>query len=154
MIPILGMALAGLAAKVIYRNLNQESIPARRIFISHSWQKSSRDYDLLINRLNSLNVKFYNHSIPQEKAFDENSRSQLEKIFRQKMVYCSKIFVLAHPKITEDSFIGTEIKIARNLKKEIITIKPRNVKRVPAFLKKNSDMIISTNKEALKRIWH
>ena len=67
------------------------------------------------------------------------------------MVYCSKIFVLAHPNIKSNSFIGMEVKIAKNLKKEIITIKPRNVKKVSPFLKNNSNKIISTNVEALKK---
>lgn len=152
MLPFIGIIVGGLAAKVIYDSLSEESIPTRRIFISHSWKKSSRDYYFLKDKFKALNIKFYDHSIPLEKAFTEKRRRNLEKIFRKQMIYCSKIFVLAHDSISENSYVGTEIKIAKNLKKEIVTIKPRNVKKVPPFLKKNSDKIISTNVEALKKI--
>lgn len=134
---LLRLIIGGLTTKFVldqYKNIN--NILQRRVFISHSWKKGSDDYNLLINKLAEANINFYNHSIPLDKAFDENKKKELEKIFRKQMIYCSKIFVLATRGIKSDTFVMTEIKIAKSLKKEIIAIKPHGQKGIPDFIKK------------------
>ena len=144
--------IGGLISKTIYDSYRNSRIPMRRIFISHSWKKGSRDYLLLTDKLKKQKIKFYNHSIPIDNAFDENKRKELEKIFRKQMVYCSKVFVLANSGIKKDSFVMTEIRIAKEMKKKIIAVKPYGQNKIPSFIKRNADKVISNNIESLKKI--
>jgi len=153
--PLLKLIIGGIATKLAVDSLKkQNKTPQRRIFISHSWKKGSKDYNSLINKLSVSNIPFYNHSIPLDRAFNENNKKELEKIFRKQMVHCSKIFVLATRGVKSNTFVMTEIKIAKSLKKEIIAVKPHGQKGIPDFIRRNSSKIISNNinsiKEALK----
>ncbi|TYB76293.1 TIR domain-containing protein [Bizionia myxarmorum] len=148
---ILKLIIGGITTKLVVDHFNKNNeIPQRRIFISHSWKKGSDDYNQLINKLLDTNIPFYNHSIPVDRAFDENRKMELEKIFRKKMINCSKIFVLATRGIKNDTFVMTEIKIAKSLKKEIIAVKPYGQNGIPTFIRKNSNKIISNNINSIK----
>lgn len=130
----------------------ETNLPKRRIFISHSWKESSDDYALLKEKINNQEIKIYDHSIPVNKAFNEKRVKELEKIFRKQMVYCSKIFVLAHSKIKKESFVMTEIKIAKEMKKEIIAIKPYGQRGIPQFIRRKADKVIANNIESIKKV--
>ncbi|WP_109437281.1 TIR domain-containing protein [Aquimarina sp. AU119] len=149
---LLKLIIGGITTKlVVDRYRKQNKTPQRRIFISHSWKKGSDDYISLINKLNNADIPFYNHSIPIDRAFDENKKKELEKIFRRQMVYCSKVFVLATRGVKKNTFVMMEIKIAKSLKKEIIAVKPHGQKGIPDFIRKNSNMIISNNINSIKK---
>lgn len=145
--------LGGVVIKGLYDffTAEEKSIP-RRIFISHSWKKGSEDYLAIKKKLKDHGIKIYDHSIPEFKAFDENKRNKLEQIFRNQMVYCSKVLVLGNSGIERDSFVMTEIKIAKELNKEIIAIKPYGQNSIPQFIRQNSTRIISNNINSIKEI--
>ncbi|MCT4628817.1 TIR domain-containing protein [Winogradskyella sp.] len=124
----------------------------RRIFISHSWKKGSDDYLSLKKKLNKYKIKVYDHSIPEFKAFNEKKQEKLEKIFRNQMFYCSKILVLGNSGLEENSFVMTEIKIAKELKKEIVAIKPYGQYSIPQFIRRNSSKVIGNNINSIKEI--
>lgn len=152
---LLKLIIGGISAKLIVDQYKkQNKTPQRRIFISHSWKKGSDDYLSLINKLSNAKIPHYNHSIPLNKAFKESNVKELEKIFRKQIVYCSKVFVLATRGVKDNTFVMTEIKIAKSLKKEIIAVKPYGQKGIPDFIRRNSNKVISNNinsiKEALK----
>ena len=151
--PLLKLIIGGIATKLVIDNYKkQNKTPQRRIFISHSWKKGSEDYNSLINKLTDADISFYNHSIPLDRAFDENKKEELEKIFRKQMIYCSKVFVLATRGIKSDTFVMTEIKIAKSLKKEIIAVKPHGQKGIPDFIRRNASKIISNNINSIKEV--
>ena len=151
--PLLKLFIGGIATKLVFDNYKkQNKTPQRRIFISHSWKKGSDDYNSLINKLSDSNISFYNHSIPLDRAFDENNKKELEKIFRKQMVYCSKIFVLATRGIKKNTFVMTEIKIAKSLKKEIIAVKPHSQKGIPDFIRRNSNKVINNNINSIREV--
>ena len=148
---LLKIIIGGVATKLaidVYKKQNKT--PLRRIFISHSWKKGSDDYVSLVKKLNRADIQYYNHSIPLNKAFNENRKKELEKIFRKQMIYCSKVFVLATRGIKNNTFVMSEIKIAKTLKKEIIAVKPHGQKGIPNFIRKNSNKIISNNMNSIK----
>lgn len=150
---LIKLIIGGLAAKIVYDKFSQKNkLPQRRIFISHSWNKASDDYKLFVGKLKKENIDFYNHSIPIEKAFNENRIKELENIFRKQMVYCSKIFVLASRGLKNNTFVMTEIRIAKELRKEIIAVKPIGQKGIPYFIRKNSDKIISNKINSIKEV--
>ena len=124
---------------------SEEDIPARRIFISHSWNKGGNEYMKFVKKLEKENIAFYNHSIPSNKALSANSKRQLEIKFRKKMIYCSKIFVLANSGISNNSFVKMEIEIAKSLGKQIIAVKPNGQYSIPSFISRNASKVISNN---------
>lgn len=152
MLPVIAIIGGVLIVKGIINSLNEEeTIPQRRIFISHSWRKSSEEYQKFVKKLYSEEIDFFNHSIPKEKAFDTTRKKELEGIFRKKMVYCSKVYVLAKRGIKKDSYVGVEIKIAKELGKEIIAVKPHGQVGMPQFIKRNANRIISNNIQSITR---
>lgn len=145
--------LVGIVVKGLNDLLSIEKISSqRRIFISHSWKKGSEDYLAIKKKLKKHNIKIYDHSIPEFKAFDETNRNKLEQIFRKQMIYCSKILVLGNSGLEKNSFVMTEIKIAKELKKEIIAIKPYGQYSIPQFIRQNSAKVISNNINSIKEI--
>ena len=127
--PLLQVFLGGLALKKIYNWFStEESGPLqKRIFISHSWKNGSYEYTSFIKKLECNEIKFYNHSIPIHKAFNETDRNELIKKFRKQMTYCSKIFILINQELEQNSFVKEELKIAESMEKEIIAVKPYNL---------------------------
>jgi hypothetical protein len=151
--PLLKLLIGGVVTKLAVGHFKEKNkTPQRRIFISHSWKKGSDDYNQLVNKLSNANIPFYNHSIPLDRAFDEGKKKELEKIFRKQMIYCSKIFVLATRGIKSDTFVMTEIRIAKSLKKEIIAVKPHGQNGIPDFIRRNSSKIITNNINSIKEV--
>jgi hypothetical protein len=126
-----------------------EKINGKRLFISHSWKKSSCEYKKFVNKLHMEEVDFFDHSIPEEKAVDAESRAELRKVFRNKMRNCDVVFVLATSGTKESSFVGLELEIAEELQKEIIAITPHGQSSVPPFIKRKASKIISNNKTSI-----
>ncbi len=144
--------IGGLVVKSLCDFFYKEEPLQRRVFISHSWNKGSKGYKSLKKKFNDYDLKIYDHSIPSFKAFDESNKKVLEKKFRNQMAYCSKIFVLANRGIKDTSFVMTEIKIAKEMNKEIIAIKPHGQNGIPNFIRRNSTKIISNNINEIKKV--
>ncbi|NHF59987.1 hypothetical protein FK220_011585 [Flavobacteriaceae bacterium TP-CH-4] len=149
---LLKWIIGGLIAKSAYNQLVKEKVPQRRVFISHSWKKGSLDYEKLIKKIKKEKILIYNHSIPTDKAFDERKKKELEKIFRKQMIYCSKVFVLANKGLRSDSYVQTEIRIAKELGKEIIAVKPVGQKGIPYFIRNKADKIIANKINSIKKV--
>lgn len=150
---IFKIVIGAIGAVLIFdwiKNGNEDA-PARRIFLSHSWKKGRDEYDKFIKKLKRENIDFYNHSIPEEKAFDAKTRKELKSIFRKQMIYCSKIYILAKRGTSPESFVGMEIEVAKELKKPIIAVKPNGQYGIPKFIQINADEIISNNIQSIQR---
>lgn len=153
MIPLLIIGGAAILISAIFNDDNsKEEIPQRRIFISHSWQKSTTEYNKFISKLKFGDVGHYNHSIPEENAFDTTKKKELEEIFRGQIINCSKVFVLATKGINSKSYVGIELEIAKELGKDIIAVKPHGQEDIPPFIKKYADFTISNNIKSIKKI--
>lgn len=150
--PLLKIAIGGFIMHRIFQSNGTNKKAKRRIFISHSWNKASKDYNSFLRRLKQEKLEVYDHSIPINKAFDSSSKKELHDIFRKQMFYCSKIFVLAHNEIKKDSFVGSEIAIAQQLGKKIIAVKPIGQKGLPYFIKNKADVVISNRIDLLKKV--
>lgn len=151
---IITLVIGGLILNEIFESTgsNKSEIPKRRIFVSHSWRKSGKEYQLFVNKLKRENIGFYDHSIPEEKAFSEERKQELKKIFRKQMTYCSKVFVLAKNGISQNSYVGMELEIANELGKEIVAVKPHGQIGMPAFIKRKAHREISNNSTSIKNI--
>lgn len=123
----------------------------RRVFISHSWKYSSKDYDRLKAKLENNGIAVYDHSIPSRLRKESVDDHQLRKRFRNQLWHCSQVFVLSHKNLPKQSYVYEELKIARNLRKRITVIKRIPNEPVPKALKKIADQIIPNNITAIKR---
>ena len=66
------------------------------------------------------------------------------------MIYCSKIYVLATRGLRKNTYVMTEIKIAKELGKEIITVKPYGQKGIPNFIRINSTEFIGNDIRSIR----
>jgi beta-lactamase class D len=124
----------------------------RRVFISHSWDQD-KDYRTLIRNFNNYGFEYYNHSIPEEKALDldEETTRNIENGIRNKIKGCSKVLVLAG-NYANNFWIKKEVKIAAELGKEIIAIKPWNATSIPPYLKNQAHKIVGFNAKTIIEI--
>jgi hypothetical protein len=129
----------------------QKPLRARRIFISHSWQLSSRDYYAFVKNLRAIRF-IYNHSIPRKKARHVRDDEDLHNVFRKQMLWCSKIFVLADRDLPFDSYVLAEMDIASELGKEIIAIQPNIYHPIPHFIRRRAHHIIANDVREIKRV--
>jgi hypothetical protein len=121
---------------------------ARRIFISHSWRLSSRDYKELASKLRSVHL-VYDHSIPKRKKRIVRSEEELRDIFRKQLLWCSKVFVLADKDLPANGHVAMELDVAAELGKEIIAIQPNDQWAVPDFIRQRAHHIIANNTKSL-----
>jgi hypothetical protein len=146
-----GIVLAGyLLARLFEYLFPLGKGPKPRIFISHSWDYD-KEYKTLVKRFDYHGFEFYNHSIPEEKALDENTNRKIEHGIRNKIRGCSKVLVLAGP-YANKYWIKREVAIANELGKEIIAIRPWKSAAVPEYLKTKADRIIGFNAKSIIEI--
>lgn len=139
------IAGVGYLLKNIFSTEENKNIPARRIFISHSWERGDTEYKKFVSKLEEEKIEFYNHSIPKNNPVSASNKKQLENKFRKKMIYCSKIYILANSGISSESFVKLEIDIAKSLGKQIIAVKPHGQSSMPSFIRQNATKVISNN---------
>ncbi|KAB7725847.1 hypothetical protein F5984_25500 [Rudanella paleaurantiibacter] len=152
MIPaLLIVGAAALLVNAISKDDEDVQIQRKRLFISHSWKLSSSDYRKFVSKL-KYETNFYNHSIPQNKAFNTWDKEELREIFRQQMAGCQKIFVLAHSSLRKNSYVGVELEIASSMGKQIIAVKPYGQQAIPTFIKKYATEVISNNITSIIRV--
>lgn len=143
-----GAILIGyLLAKLFEYLFGTEKETTPRVFISHSWDYDD-DYRTLVKRFDYYGFEFYNHSIPEEKALDEETSRKIENGIRNKMRGCSKILVLAG-EYANNYWIKKEVQIANEMGKEIIAIRPWGTTSVPSYLKTDADKIIGFNTKSI-----
>lgn len=136
-----------LVAKLLSSN---DSVSTKhRIFISHSWDRGDEEYKKLIAKLDNSGVEYYNHSIPEEKALDINGRKQLREAFTRKMRGCNKVFIMANSGIPSNGFVAMEVQIAKELKKEIVAVKPIGQKSMPTFIRNAANLVVSNKVDSI-----
>lgn len=118
-----------------------------RVFISHSWDYD-KDYRTLVKRFNHYGFEYYNHSIPEEKATDEETSREIEYGIRNKIKGCSKVLVLAG-NYANNYWIKKEVQIANEMGKEVIAIRPWGNTSVPSYLNSNADKIVGFNTKSI-----
>lgn len=123
---------------------------AKRIFISHSWRLSSHSYREIAAKFKRA-ANIYNHSIPQHKARPIASTESIRTLFHNQLLWCSKVFVVAHQDLSPTGYVAMELDVAAELGKEIIAIQPAQCTIVPRFIQQCAHRIISDEEGALLR---
>ena len=65
------------------------------------------------------------------------------------MIYCSKIVVIAGDYVDKSPVIKSEIKLAKQLDKEIIAIKPWGQKKLPRALRDTAHVVIGSTTNSI-----
>ncbi len=120
------------------------------IFISHSWTYGDA-YEKLVKLLDNGQYFYYkNYSIPKDDPIHNTLYDwQLENAIREKIKPCSAVVIMAGKYASYSKWIKKEIKIAKELGKPIIAIRPWANEQVSAIVDDNSNELASWNSSSI-----
>lgn len=121
------------------------------IFISHSWNYSDA-YDKVVDMLNSGYFYYRNHSVPKnDPIHTRGTDKELEQVIRNKMKGTHCLLVMAGVYSTYSKWIKKEIKIAKEMNKPIIAIKPWSQTKLSSIVQQNADVLVGWNSYSIKK---
>lgn len=102
-----------------------------RLFLSHAW-RYSEGYERIVRFINEANnFTWSNYSVPEAKAFENLSKSQLEEKLREQIRPTQCVVILAGMYVAHSGWIQFEIDFAKSLNKPIIGVVPWAAERTP-----------------------
>ncbi|ELZ91153.1 hypothetical protein C441_12500 [Haloferax sulfurifontis ATCC BAA-897] len=121
------------------------------IFISHSWEYDS-DYEGLVSLLEDKNhFSFRNYSVTQEEKVEGKSDAALKRHIKNKQIKpVSVVIVIAGMYSTYSDWIGKEVRIAEDLGKPILSVKPWGAERT-SYIESKADAKVNWNKSSIVR---
>ncbi len=119
------------------------------IFIPHAWDYQG-DYQRLLGLLDGVEgFEFKNYSVPREDPLDSETNKELEKALRRQMISSSVVVIPAGMYVHYREWIQREIKLAKELDKPIIAVRPWGSEQIPTVIKDCADEIVGWNKESI-----
>lgn len=119
------------------------------LFISHSWAYE-RTYSSLVELLEKGNINFHNYSVPvDDPIHTRGTDRELENAIRSKIRQSSCVLILAGVYSTYSKWIKKEIKIAQELNKPIIAIRPWSQERLSSIVQESADVIVAWNTNSI-----
>jgi len=121
------------------------------LFISHSWKHDS-DYDGLIELLNEKNhFSYRNYSVTKKEKVEGKSDRALKWHIKNKQIKpASVVIVIAGMYSTYSDWIGKEVRIAEELDKPILSVKPWGAERT-SYITNKADATAGWNKTSIVR---
>lgn len=121
------------------------------LFISHSWKHDS-DYDGLIELLNEKNhFSYRNYSVTKKEKVEGKSDRALKRHIKNKQIKpASVVIVIAGMYSTYSDWIGKEVRIAEELDKPILSVKPWEAERT-SYITNKADATAGWNKTSIVR---
>ncbi|ACM58822.1 Domain of unknown function DUF1863 (plasmid) [Halorubrum lacusprofundi ATCC 49239] len=121
------------------------------LFISHSWKHNS-DYDGLIELLDDKNhFSYRNYSVTKKEKVEGKSNRALKRHIKNKQIKpASVVIVIAGMYSTYSDWIGKEVRIAEELDKPIISVKPWGAERT-SYITNKADATTGWNKTPIVR---
>lgn len=121
------------------------------LFISHSWKHDS-DYDGLIELLNEKNhFSYRNYSVTKKEKVEGKSDRALKRHIKNKQIKpASVVIVIAGMYSTYSDWIGKEVRIAEELDKPILSVKPWGAERT-SYITNKADATAGWNKTSIVR---
>lgn len=101
-----------------------------RIFISHSWKHYS-DHSRLLDGLRGLGHTIYDHSVPNVNPLPANTDKELYEGLRRQIQGSSVVLLMARPGVERHPWMQAEVKIASDLGKPILAVRPHGKAGVP-----------------------
>lgn len=127
--------------------------PARRVFISHSWRRDTRDYAVLVARMRENGYSLYDHSIPAWKALDTETDPELDVRLSEKIRRVSVVVVLASPGVERRRWVRREVELADEHSRRVVVVRPHGLAThpLPAFLRDSRYAVVGFNAPAVIR---
>lgn len=121
------------------------------LFVSHSWKHDS-DYDGLIELLNEKNhFSYRNYSVTKKEKVEGKSDRALKRHIKNKQIKpASVVIVIAGMYSTYSDWIGKEVRIAEELDKPILSVKPWGAERT-SYITNKADATAGWNKTTIVR---
>jgi hypothetical protein len=121
------------------------------LFISHSWKHNS-DYDGLIELLDDKNhFSYRNYSVTKKEKVEGKSDRALKRHIKNKQIKpASVVIVIAGMYSTYSDWIGKEVRIAEELDKPILSVKPWGAERT-SYITNKADATTGWNKTPIVR---
>jgi len=121
------------------------------LFISHSWKHNS-DYDNLIELLDDKNhFSYRNYSVTEKEKVEGKSDRALKRHIKNKQIKpASVVIVIAGMYSTYSDWIGKEVRIAEELDKPILSVKPWGAERT-SYIEGKADATAGWNKNSIVR---
>lgn len=120
-----------------------------RLFISHAWHRHE-GYDRLLRFLNDANNFIYsNYSVPQDKAFEGMTNSQLKEQLKKQINPTEVVLILGGIYVAYSGWIQYEIDHAKSLNKPIIGIKPWGAQRMPKTVSDAANIVVGWNTDSI-----
>lgn len=114
-----------------------------RLFISHAWRYSD-GYNRVCRMLTEApHFVWRNYSVPEDRAFDRMSRSQLEQQLKWQINPTQCCVILAGMYVAHSDWIQFEINHAKSQGKPIVGIVPWGGERVPTAVQNAADEIVA-----------
>ena len=119
------------------------------LFISHSWNYSDA-YIKVVGMLEDGRIEYKNHSVPKDDPIHTRGTDrELEQAIRNKMSGTHCIIIMAGVYSSYSKWIQKEIKIALEMGKPIIAIKPWAQTRISTIVQNNSDIMVGWNSKSI-----
>jgi len=125
----------------------------KSLFISHSW-RYSREYDNLVNLLNSRGFfNFKDYSVPKDDPLYITRGPAYEKKLKdgiiKQMLFCDVVILIAGKYVTYSDSIQMELRIARDMKKPILAIRPYGAGQTTSLAEMYADEIVNWNADSI-----
>jgi hypothetical protein len=119
------------------------------IFISHSWTYDGH-YERIEEFLNDIDkLNWKNYSVPQEESLDVSTDEELKEALRNQIKGASVVLITSGMYSAHSDWIKEEIKIAKNMDKPIVGIKPDGNQKIPSAVKNAADEIVGWRKGSI-----
>lgn len=119
------------------------------LFISHSWEHDD-DYGRLEDLLDDKNhFEYRNYSVTEEEKVEGKSDSALERHIKNKQIDpVSVVIVIAGMYSSYSDWIGKEVRIAEELDKPILSVRPWGAERT-SYISNKADAKAGWNKDSI-----
>jgi hypothetical protein len=108
------------------------------VFISHRWAYPD-DYDSLVSKFKQYGLGYLNYSVPKENPLDVNRTNQIKIALREQVRQCNYFIIFANMSMVYSPWCKYEIEVAKEYRKPILTIQPRNYNGNTPLFMQNAD---------------
>jgi hypothetical protein len=119
------------------------------IFISHAWDYNSDYYRLEDMLNNALYFSWKNHSVPEHDALDTATDEELENALKNQIRGTHIVLIIAGMYYYHRKWIQKEIKIAQNMDKPIVAIKPWGSQKTPKEVEEAALEVVGWNTSSI-----
>lgn len=137
--------------EILQEGINMPSLKRYTGFISHAWDYNDSYYRLEKRLKDYQNFNFYNSSVPEHDALDTNTDSKLTEGLKSQIRPANVVLILSGMYTNHRKWITKEIKIAQELGKPIVGIKPWGQQKTPQSVKDVAVEMVGWNTDNIVR---